>query len=100
MGAIHSTKIQTGPTRKSGPPQKVDHFFQNFSGRTEPIRWHGFGPKFPDILVEWIVPNNFLQRPREYNTSIYHTIFSSLCLFLLPHKATDIFPKKKLFPSL
>lgn len=27
MGAVHSTKIQTGPTGKSGPPQKVDQFF-------------------------------------------------------------------------
>ena len=31
-GAIHSTKIQTGPTGKRGPPQKVDQFFRNFSG--------------------------------------------------------------------
>ena len=38
-GAIHSTKIPTSPTGKSGPPQKVDQFFQNFSGWTEPI--HG-----------------------------------------------------------
>ena len=38
-GAIHSTKIQTGPTGKSGPPQKVDLFFRNFSGWTEPIHW-------------------------------------------------------------
>ena len=37
MGAIHSTKIQTGSTRKRGPPQKVDPFFRNFSGWTEPI---------------------------------------------------------------
>ena len=36
-GAIHSTKIPTGPTGKSGPPQKVDPFFRNFSGWTEPI---------------------------------------------------------------
>ena len=36
-GAIHSTKIPTGPTGKSGPPQKVDEFFRNFSGWTEPI---------------------------------------------------------------
>ena len=36
-GAIHSTKIQTGPTGKKGPPQKVDLFFRNFSGWTEPI---------------------------------------------------------------
>ena len=28
--AIHSTKIPTGPTGKSGPPQKVDQFFRNF----------------------------------------------------------------------
>ena len=39
MGAIHSTKIPTGPTGKSGPPQKVDPFFRNFSGWTEPIHW-------------------------------------------------------------
>ena len=39
MGAIHSTKIQTGPTGKRGPPQKVDLFFRNFSGWTEPIHW-------------------------------------------------------------
>ena len=38
-GAIHSTKIQTSPTRKRGPPQKVDQFFRNFSGWTEPIHW-------------------------------------------------------------
>ena len=36
-GAIHSTKIPTGPTGKSGPPQKVDPFFRNFCGWTEPI---------------------------------------------------------------
>ena len=39
MGAIHSTEIQTGPTGKRGPPQKVDLFFRNFSGWTEPIHW-------------------------------------------------------------
>ena len=35
MGAIHSTKITTGPTGKIGSPQKVDPFFRNFSGWTE-----------------------------------------------------------------
>ena len=30
-GEIHSNKIQTGPTGKSGPPQKVDQFFRDFS---------------------------------------------------------------------
>ena len=39
MGAIYSTKIPNGPTGKSGPPQKVDQFFRNFSGWTEPIHW-------------------------------------------------------------
>ena len=39
LGAIHSTKIQTDPTGKRGPPQKVDLFFRNFSGWTEPIHW-------------------------------------------------------------
>ena len=38
-GAIHSTKIQPSPTGKRGPPQKVDLFFRNFSGWTEPIHW-------------------------------------------------------------
>ena len=39
MGAIHSTKIPTSPTGKRGPTQKVDPFFRNFSGWTEPIHW-------------------------------------------------------------
>ena len=37
--SFHSTKIPTGPTGKIGPPQKVDPFFRNFSGLTEPIYW-------------------------------------------------------------
>ena len=37
IGAIHSTKIPTGPTEKSVPPQKVDLVFRNFSGWTEQI---------------------------------------------------------------
>ena len=31
-GANHSTKTPTGPTGKSGPPQKMDQVFRNFSG--------------------------------------------------------------------
>ena len=31
------SKILTNPTRKSGPPQKVDQCFRNFSGWTEQI---------------------------------------------------------------
>ena len=48
-------KFPTGPTKKTGPPQKLDQFFRNFSGRnrTDPL---SFGPKFPVILVEWIAP--------------------------------------------
>ena len=55
MGAIHSTKIPTGPTGKRGPPQKVDQFFSKLFrlDRTDPL---SFGPKFPEILVEWIAP--------------------------------------------
>ena len=30
QGAIHSTQIPTGPTGKSGPPQKVDPIFETF----------------------------------------------------------------------
>ena len=37
--AIHSTKIPTAPTGKSGQPQKVDQFLRNFSSWTEPIHW-------------------------------------------------------------
>ena len=29
----------TGPTGKSGPPQKLEQLFRNFSGWTEPIHW-------------------------------------------------------------
>ena len=37
MGTIQLTKIPTSSTGKSGPPQKVDQFFWNFSGWTKPI---------------------------------------------------------------
>ena len=49
LGAIHSTNIQTGPTSKGGPV-----FSKLFRlNRTDPL---SFGPKFPEILVEWIAP--------------------------------------------
>ena len=59
LGAIHSTKIPTGPTGKSGPPQKVDPIFSKLFrlDQTDPL---SFGLKFPEILVEWITPNNVL----------------------------------------
>ena len=55
VGAIHSTKIQTGPSGKSVLLQKVDQFFSKLFqfDRTDPL---SFGPKFPEILVEWIAP--------------------------------------------
>ena len=64
-GAIHSTKIQTGPTGKRGPPQKVDQFFRNFSGWTKPILWvldgnfrkfwlNGSRPKFLHVCSWWL----------------------------------------------
>ena len=54
-GAIDTTKIPTGPTGKSGPPQKVDPFFSKLFrlDRTDPL---SFGPKFPEVLVECIAP--------------------------------------------
>ena len=58
VGAIHSTKIQTGPTGKSGPPQKVDQSFSKLFrlDRTDPL---SFGPKFLEILVESIAHCEF-----------------------------------------
>ena len=64
-GAIHSTKIPTGPTGKRGPPQKVDPFFRNFSGWTEPIHWvldrnfrkfwlNGSRPQFLHVCSWWL----------------------------------------------
>ena len=51
MGMIHSTKHQTGPNGKVGPV-----FWKLFRlDRTDPL---SFGPKFPEILVEWIAPYN------------------------------------------
>ena len=41
-GTVHFDR--TGPTKKSGPPRKVDFFFE-----TDPL---SFSPKFPEILVE------------------------------------------------
>ena len=46
-------KFQPFRPGKSSPPQKVDPFFRTFSGWTDPL---SFGPKFPEILVEWIAP--------------------------------------------
>ena len=50
-GTVHFDR--TSPTEKRGPPRKVDRFFGNFFGWTDPF---SFRPKFPEILVEWIAP--------------------------------------------
>ena len=62
-GAIHSTNIQTGPTKrttsKGGPV-----FSKLFRlDRTDPL---SFGPKFPEILVEWIAPKMIRENSQEY----------------------------------
>ena len=56
VGPIHSTKIQTGPTGKSGLLQKVDQFFFSKLFRLDRTDPSSFGPKFAEILVEWIAP--------------------------------------------
>ena len=64
-GMVHFDR--TGPTEKSGPPRKVDHFFRNFSGWTEPIHseldrnfrkfWlNGSRPLFSSSLRNWCSP--------------------------------------------
>ena len=77
-GAIHSTKIPTGPTGKSGPPQKVDLFFRNFSGWSE--------------LIHWVLDRNFRKfwlngsRPRKHspvNLTILKNAFALKCSFSL-----------------
>ena len=76
-GEISSTKIPTGPTGKSGPPQKVDQFFRNFSGWTEPIHWvldwnfrefwlNGSRPRFLRRSVFWKFVDNLTSYPRRY----------------------------------
>ena len=48
------TKIQTGPTGKRDHLKRWTSFSKLFRlDRTDPLR---FGPKFPEILVEWIAP--------------------------------------------
>ena len=48
-------KFPNGPTGKSGPRQKVDYFFPKLF-RLDQTDSLTFGPKFPEILVEWIAP--------------------------------------------
>ena len=58
MGAIHSTKISDRSDRSDREKRFTSKGGPVFSklfrlNRTEPL---SFGPKFPEILVEWIAP--------------------------------------------
>ena len=55
LGAIHSTKIPTGPTGRKRTTSKGGPVFSKLFrlDRTDPL---SFEPKFPEILVEWIAP--------------------------------------------
>ena len=62
QGAIHSTRSPPGPTRKSGPKlSRLD--------RTDPL---SFGPKFSEILVEWIAPLWDRSSERKSTGSLVH----------------------------
>ena len=64
LGAIHSTKIPTGP----GPLQKVDPFFRNFSGWTEPIQW----------VLDWNFLKFWLSGSRPLSSDFKQTISKRL----------------------
>ena len=55
MGAIHSTKISDQLDREMWSTSKGGPVFSKLFqlDRTDPL---SFGPKFPEILVEWIAP--------------------------------------------
>ena len=104
MGAIHSTKIPTGPTGKRGPPQKVDPFFRNFSGWTEPIHWvldrnfrkvwlNGSRPMVP-IPEETSLPlKNFVKikaSPSKNSISFYSTPKENLNFYNLPWRVKSV----------
>ena len=78
LGAIHSTKIPTGPTGKSGPLQKVDPFFRNISGWTEPVQW----------VLDWNFRKLWLNGSRPLGTDFNQTISKRLseCWLLTGHK--------------
>ena len=59
MGAIHSTKISDRSDREKRTTSKGGPVFSKLFrlDRTDPL---SFGPKSPEILVEWIAPNIFV----------------------------------------
>ena len=77
MGAIHSTKIsnrEQRSTSRDGPV--LSKLFR--LDRTDPL---SFGPKFPEILVEWIVPYVCtISKPKTFYTIILLIDFYSLFL--------------------
>ena len=64
LGAIHSTKIPTSP----GPLQKVEPFFRNFSGWTEPIQW----------VLDWNFLKFWLSGSRPLSSDFKQTISKRL----------------------
>ena len=69
LDAIHSTKIQTGPTGKRGPPQKVDLFFETFP--VGPNRSIEFWTEISGNFGEWIVPQ-LVHRENRSRHANYH----------------------------
>ena len=83
MGAIHSTKIQTGPTGKRGPV-----FSKLFRlDRTDPL---SFGPKFPEIWLNGSRPVS------HYYILVIHKFIDLMSLFR--HSVWFSFSVKQ-FPS-
>ena len=65
MGAIHSTKIFNRSDREKWSTSKGGPVFSKLFrlDRTDPL---SFGPKFPEILVEWIAPLDKLGEVRHF----------------------------------
>ena len=85
LGMIHWTKIPTGLTGKSGPPQKVDHgpvFFKTFiSGWTEPIHW--------------VLDRNFQKIWLNGSRPLFHTVFPCMSIFCTSTLEVKISDKDK-----
>ena len=85
-GTVHFDR--TGPTKKSGPPRKVDFFSKLF--QTDPF---SLRPKFPENLVEWIAP---VECAIVYFSGVSHDVILNSCLlervgmnFLVYHWTTS-----------
>ena len=75
-GTVHFDR--TGPTEKSGPPRKVDWFFRNFFGWTEPIH-SVLDPNFRKLWLNGSRPVYFIcSRSRSLRKQLY---FNCICWF-------------------